>query len=113
MEDKTVLQLLATTLFVYVTFRLITTNHHRENPVLRSVAVLVLGDVGRSPRMMYHAESFAKNEYETFLIGYRGPHFLSRIPCDTQLNMHRIRLKSNPITALATSYPFRLSLLGP
>ena len=39
---------------------------------LRSVAILVLGDVGRSPRMMYHAESFAKLEFETFLIGYSG-----------------------------------------
>jgi beta-1,4-mannosyltransferase len=39
---------------------------------LRSVAILVLGDVGRSPRMMYHAESFAKLHFETFLVGYKG-----------------------------------------
>ena len=38
----------------------------------RSVAVLVLGDVGRSPRMMYHAESFAKSGFETFVVGYEG-----------------------------------------
>lgn len=38
----------------------------------RSVAVLVLGDVGRSPRMMYHAESFAKHGFETFIVGYEG-----------------------------------------
>ena len=38
----------------------------------RSVAILVLGDVGRSPRMMYHAESFAKLQFETFLVGYKG-----------------------------------------
>lgn len=43
-----------------------------EKPVLHSVAILVLGDVGRSPRMMYHAQSFAKNGFYTFLIGYRG-----------------------------------------
>ena len=35
-------------------------------------AILVLGDVGRSPRMMYHTESLAKLGWETSLIGYRG-----------------------------------------
>jgi hypothetical protein len=44
----------------------------RSKPSPRSVAILVLGDVGRSPRMMYHAESFAKLQFETFLVGYQG-----------------------------------------
>jgi beta-1,4-mannosyltransferase len=44
----------------------------RQTPKLRSVAILVLGDVGRSPRMMYHAESFAKLGFDTYLIGYKG-----------------------------------------
>jgi len=39
---------------------------------LRSVVIIVLGDVGRSPRMMYHAESFAKLGFDTYLVGYRG-----------------------------------------
>ncbi|KAI0005410.1 glycosyl transferases group 1-domain-containing protein [Russula compacta] len=43
-----------------------------NKPSLRSVAILVLGDVGRSPRMMYHAESFAKLHFDTFLVGYEG-----------------------------------------
>jgi beta-1,4-mannosyltransferase len=38
----------------------------------RSVAVLVLGDIGRSPRMMYHSQSFAQHDFETFVIGYAG-----------------------------------------
>ena len=38
----------------------------------RSVAVLVLGDIGRSPRMMYHAQSFAETGFTTHLIGYGG-----------------------------------------
>ena len=38
----------------------------------RSVVVFVLGDVGRSPRMMYHAESFANNGFQTYIVGYRG-----------------------------------------
>lgn len=38
----------------------------------RSVVVVVLGDIGRSPRMMYHSQSFAQNDFETFIVGYRG-----------------------------------------
>jgi beta-1,4-mannosyltransferase len=38
----------------------------------RSATVLVLGDVGRSPRIMYHAESLAKHGWETSLVGYHG-----------------------------------------
>lgn len=41
-------------------------------PSFRSVAVLVLGDIGRSPRMMYHSESFAQNGFETYIVGYEG-----------------------------------------
>lgn len=40
--------------------------------LLRSVAIVVLGDIGRSPRMMYHAESFASIDFETYLVGYAG-----------------------------------------
>ncbi|KAF9651302.1 beta-1,4-mannosyltransferase [Thelephora ganbajun] len=39
---------------------------------MRSVVVFVLGDVGRSPRMMYHAESFANDGFETYIVGYHG-----------------------------------------
>ena len=38
----------------------------------RSAAILVLGDIGRSPRIMYHAQSLAENNFETHLIGYGG-----------------------------------------
>eukprot|EP00435_Cladocopium_sp_Y103_P073236 s304_g42.t2 len=36
------------------------------------VAVIVLGDIGRSPRMQYHATSLAKHGCEVSLIGYAG-----------------------------------------
>src|SRR5712671_3409024 len=48
-----------------------------RKPSLRSVAIVVLGDVGRSPRMMYHAESFAKLQFDTFLVGYKGAILIS------------------------------------
>jgi beta-1,4-mannosyltransferase len=34
--------------------------------------VLVLGDIGRSPRMQYHAISLAKQGVPVDLIGYKG-----------------------------------------
>jgi beta-1,4-mannosyltransferase len=41
-----------------------------------SVQVLVLGDIGRSPRMQYHALSLAKHGGHVQVIGYLGvfPH---------------------------------------
>lgn len=37
-----------------------------------SVQVLVLGDIGRSPRMQYHAISIAKHGGRVDVIGYQG-----------------------------------------
>ncbi|OCF40509.1 hypothetical protein I317_05679 [Kwoniella heveanensis CBS 569] len=37
----------------------------------KTVTILVVGDIGRSPRMMYHASSFAKKGWQVFLIGYK------------------------------------------
>ncbi|GAA5897445.1 chitobiosyldiphosphodolichol beta-1,4 mannosyltransferase [Sporobolomyces salmoneus] len=38
----------------------------------KSVGLIVLGDIGRSPRMLYHAQSFVNNDYTTYIIAYRG-----------------------------------------
>ncbi|MBN3313628.1 ALG1 mannosyltransferase, partial [Atractosteus spatula] len=42
----------------------------------RSVCVLVLGDLGRSPRMQYHCISLSKHGYRVSFVGYLGtkPH---------------------------------------
>ena len=37
-----------------------------------SVQIVVLGDIGRSPRMQYHALSVAKHGGRVHLIGYVG-----------------------------------------
>lgn len=37
-----------------------------------NVLILVLGDIGRSPRMQYHAASFASSGYHVDLVGYQG-----------------------------------------
>ena len=54
---------------LYKTWRIL---QPRDDHSLRSVAILVLGDIGRSPRMMYHAQSFAELGFMTDLIGYGG-----------------------------------------
>ena len=36
------------------------------------VQILVLGDVGRSPRMQYHAISVAKHGRKVDIVGYKG-----------------------------------------
>lgn len=44
----------------------------------RAIQVVVLGDIGRSPRMQYHALSIAKHGGHVDLIGYLGTkHWLS------------------------------------
>jgi len=40
-----------------------------------NVCVLVLGDIGRSPRMQYHALSLSRHGYSVTLIGFLGIHF--------------------------------------
>lgn len=42
-----------------------------------SVQVLVLGDIGRSPRMQYHALSIAKHGGHVQVIGYLGVFLLN------------------------------------
>lgn len=72
-RGATVEVLLFVLILVLVIWRLWVQPHPR--PTLRSVAIVVLGDIGRSPRMMYHAESFATNGFQTYLIGQSGESF--------------------------------------
>ena len=58
----------------------------------RTVQVLVLGDIGRSPRMQYHALSIAKHGGRVFLIGYQGTFGDAPLVVTTQPETrHRIR----------------------
>jgi len=52
-------------------------NTHKQHPkskdgLSNTVQILVLGDIGRSPRMQYHAISIAKHGGVVTVIGYRG-----------------------------------------
>ncbi|KIL70603.1 glycosyltransferase family 33 protein [Amanita muscaria Koide BX008] len=71
-----------------------TAGHQRDvlesstNPKRRSAAVLVLGDIGRSPRTMYHAQSFAENDFDTHLIGYGGSRPLPSLETFPLVHVH-------------------------
>lgn len=44
----------------------------------KAICVIVLGDLGRSPRMMYHAQSLLDHGYIVYLVGFAGaspPHW--------------------------------------
>jgi beta-1,4-mannosyltransferase len=54
-----------------VQFRVITPSVYKKEKEKRiSVQILVLGDVGRSPRMQYHALSIAKHGGRVDLVGF-------------------------------------------
>lgn len=61
-----------------------------EPPI--SVQVLVLGDIGRSPRMQYHAMSIAKHGGRVDVIGYKGTMLLFLI----QILANSIRIYPPP-----------------
>ena len=51
----------------------------------QSIAVVVLGDLDRSPRMLNHALSAAQNGHDVTLIGYQG----SSLPAQILINNAR------------------------
>jgi hypothetical protein len=53
--------------------------------------VLVLGDIGRSPRMQYHAISFAKEGFTVDIIGYPGSSPLKEIIESPCIQIHYLR----------------------
>jgi beta-1,4-mannosyltransferase len=64
-------------------------------------AVVVAGDLGRSPRMQYHAHALAASGVDVSVIGYQGatlPKFLTDNP---RISVHRFyELRSHrPIVA--------------
>src|SRR5512145_1387918 len=53
-------------------------------------AVVVLGDLGRSPRMQYHALALAVNEGEVDLIGLEGAPVHAALTAEPRLRSHRL-----------------------
>jgi beta-1,4-mannosyltransferase len=53
--------------------------------------VVVLGDLGRSPRMQYHALSLAVNDGSVDLIGLEGAPLHARLTAESRVRTHRLR----------------------
>ena len=74
-----------------------------------SVQVLVLGDIGRSPRMQYHALSIAKHGGRVDIIGYHGMTTSKMKQNDAQLHTetdpHPELIKSPLITIVPLPLP--------
>ncbi|CAH1793368.1 unnamed protein product [Owenia fusiformis] len=58
--------------FVLILLILVLITYCRSDVDSNKVCVVVLGDVGRSPRMQYHAISLANEDYLVDIIGYSG-----------------------------------------
>lgn len=74
---------------------------HRKGVVL----ILVLGDIGRSPRMMYHASSFARHEWDAILLGYTDTPLMPAL-LETP-HVHTIGIASPPRLIMAMPWPVR------
>lgn len=58
----------------------------------RHAVVLVLGDVGRSPRMQYHALSLAQEDpaMDVSLVGYRGEHCIPAVEAHPRIRLYYV-----------------------
>uniref|UniRef100_A0ABM0M406 Chitobiosyldiphosphodolichol beta-mannosyltransferase-like n=1 Tax=Saccoglossus kowalevskii TaxID=10224 RepID=A0ABM0M406_SACKO len=65
----------------------------------KRVCVLVLGDIGRHPRMQYHALSFARHGYHVDMLGYGGSK-----PHDELLSCKNITLHEMPQIPVLPKY---------
>ena len=94
----------------------------------RRVHILVLGDIGRSPRMQYHALSIAKHGGQVDFIGYTGSCRHYQLACSIaysrapESDVHAEVLSSPSITIhpirpppgfLQTTNPLMFLVLGP
>jgi hypothetical protein len=79
-------------------------------PNRRSALILVLGDVGRSPRMMYHTESMARLGWDTWLVGYRGQpaSFPVCVPRADPVRPLSLRLNPPRFVIITTTRPHNL-----
>ncbi|KAI8851514.1 hypothetical protein BC829DRAFT_386887 [Chytridium lagenaria] len=63
----------------------------RQSGSQKRVAVVVLGDIGRSPRMQYHALSLSQNGFFVDLVGYSGSAPLRSLTDNNNVNIHYLK----------------------
>ena len=57
----------------------------------KRACVVVIGDVGRSPRMQYHALSLAKEGYCVDIVGYSGSPLHSELTFNPAISVHYMK----------------------
>lgn len=62
----------------------------RDAGEMPRVTVLVLGDIGRSPRMQYHALSLARNGFAVDVVAYEGTDPHSELVMEPNIAFHLI-----------------------
>ncbi|KAL1672976.1 glycosyltransferase family 33 protein [Schizophyllum commune] len=77
-------------ILTYLAWKTVAFLRPRNQHSLRSVAILVLGDIGRSPRMMYHAQSFAECDFVTDVIGYNGSKVIPSLERLPKVQLHHL-----------------------
>ncbi|KAF2457475.1 putative beta-1,4-mannosyltransferase [Lineolata rhizophorae] len=86
---------------------------HRKSKSKISVQVVVLGDIGRSPRMQYHALSIAKHGARVDIIGYKESDVHPEIQSDELINVVPIpplpkRLRASNRLLFVFTAPFKI-----
>jgi len=61
------------------------------------VAVVVLGDLGRSPRMLYHARALADANARVSLVGYRVSDLDADVPTYSGIDIHALRAPATDV----------------
>lgn len=56
----------------------------------RNICVIVLGDIGRSPRMQYHVKSLLQHDFNVDLIGYGDTKPIAEISPNPRCNIHQM-----------------------
>lgn len=74
----------------------------------KNVCVLVLGDIGRSPRMQYHAISFAKEGFTVDVIGYPGSPPMREITENTLIRIHYLRSLPEMQNGIFSAYIYKV-----
>ena len=72
MDGDTVVLLLGILVVLLVLLKLFRHVQTSRRNGSKSIAIVVLGDIGRSPRMLYHATSFAERGFRTYIVAYSG-----------------------------------------
>ncbi|KAJ1952739.1 mannosyltransferase, partial [Linderina pennispora] len=73
----------------------------------KRVALLVLGDIGRSPRMQYHAISLAKSGMHVDFVGYDGARPMEDVVQSPRIALRHIKVPP-PLPASAPRAAFYL-----